>query len=310
MKTINRLLMLLIFVILLTCTACGQSAAGPTATPEPTATPAPTIPPGDSTRTLVVGDLERNYLLHIPPGLDSQRPVPVVFVFHGLSMLADDLPTMTGFNDVADTGGFLAVYPNGYSRSWNVSVCCGAAVNEAIDDLAFVRQMLADLETIMPIDPKRIYASGFSNGAIFSYRLACEMSATFAAVAPVAGWLVTDPCQPQQPVSVVHVHGMNDSYTGQTLTPGDVGITGTTNIIMPSVEQAVATWAQLDGCSGTAQVEKQGIITHTVYSSCKAGTAVELYAIEGGPHVWPPPYAFPTASTQMIWDFFKAHPKP
>jgi len=139
MKTINRLLMLLIFVILLTCTACGQSAAGPTATPEPTATPAPTIPPGDSTRTLVVGDLERNYLLHIPPGLDSQRPVPVVFVFHGLSMLADDLPTMTGFNDVADTGGFLAVYPNGYSRSWNVSVCCGAAVNEAIDDLAFVR---------------------------------------------------------------------------------------------------------------------------------------------------------------------------
>jgi polyhydroxybutyrate depolymerase len=254
-----------------------------------------------------VGDLERDYLLHIPPGLDSQQPVPVVFAFHGSEEGADVIQGMSGFNDIADINGFIVVYPNGFRGDWNLGV---PGLETYIDDFGFVRQMLADLGTIVRVDPKRIYATGFSAGANFSYRLACEMSDTFAAIAPVEGWMFNYPCQPQQPVSVVHVHGMNDSYTGQTLTPGDVGITGTTNIIMPSVEQAVATWAQLDGCSGTAQVEKQGIITHTVYSSCKAGTAVELYAIEGGPHVWPPPYAFPTASTQMIWDFFKAHPKP
>jgi polyhydroxybutyrate depolymerase len=291
-------------LLLISSAACGQSAA------RPTATPAPTMQTGDSTRTLAVGSLERNYLLHIPPGLDSQRPAPVVFVFHGYTMTADIMPITTGFNAVADTGGFLVVYPNGISRSWNGTGCCGDAVNKNIDDLAFVRQMLKDLGTITRIDPRRIYASGFSNGAVFSYRLACEMSDTFAAVAPVSGWLTTNPCQPEQPVSIVHVHGTKDAYEGQTWTPGDVGTTGTTAIIVPSVEQAIATWAQLDGCSGAAQVEKQGIITHTIHSSCQAGTAVELYAIEGGTHTWPSLYAFPTASTQMIWNFFKAHPKP
>ena len=304
------LLTLIAAILLISSAACGQAAPKPTPTPLLTATPAPTIQPGVSTRTLTVGSLKRTYILHIPPGLDSLNPVPVVFVFHGYTMSAAIMPIMSGFNDIADTDGFLVVYPNGYARSWNASGCCGAAVNKNIDDLAFVRQMLADLGTIVPIDPKRIYASGFSNGAVFSYRLACEMSDTFAAIAPVSGWLVTDPCQPQQPVSVVHVHGTKDSFEGQTWTPGDVGTTSTTNIIVPSVEQAVATWAQLDGCSGSAQVETQGVITHTVYSSCKAGTAVELYAIEGGAHAWPSLYAFPTASTQMIWDFFKAHPKP
>ena len=142
---------------------------------------------------------------------------------------------------------------------------------------------------------------------MFSYRLGCEMSDTFAAIAPVAGWLLTNPCQPQQPVSVVHVHGLNDNYAGGIFPMMVNGVN--TDIVYPPVEQGIATWVQLDGCTGAAQVEKQGVVTHTVNSSCRAGTAVELYAIEGWPHLWPEPNVFPTFSSPMIWAFFAAHPK-
>jgi polyhydroxybutyrate depolymerase len=307
MKTNSHIPTIFGFALVLISVACNQQAAKPTAIP-PTATPAATLTPGDSTRSLTVGDLERTYLLHIPPGLDRQTPLPVVFVFHGLSQTGETIQIMSGFNQTADQNGFVLIYPNGVDQSWNGSGCCGTAVNKDIDDLAFVRQMLADLGTILTVDPKRIYATGFSNGAIFSYRLACEMSDTFAAIAPVSGWLLTNLCQPQQPIAVMHVHGSIDDYEGSTVSMLVKGVS--VEVVFPAVEQGIATWAQLDGCTGAAQVETQGAITHHIYTACKAGTGVELFTLDRGGHAWPNMYAFPSISSPGIWDFFKAHPKP
>ena len=299
-------------------TACGQATTTPTATalptatplptitPLPTATPLPTIQPGESTRTLQVGDLERTYILHIPPGLDSQYPVPLVFVFHGFSENAISIQMLSGFNDISDTNTFILVYPNGVNRDWNLGGY--PPLETGIDDFAFVRKMIEDLGTIVRIDPKRIYSTGFSAGANFSYRLACEMSDTFAAIAPMEGWLFTNPCQPQEPVAVFHVHGSEDAYEGQTVPMMANGVY--VDVVFPPVEQAIATWVKLDGCNGAARIEKQGVVTQTVYPDCLAGTVVELSVIDGGRHAWPSPYAFPSISSQGIWDFFKAHPKP
>jgi polyhydroxybutyrate depolymerase len=314
MQTIHILSTIFILAALLGTGACGQAAN------KATPTPAPTLQPGDSTRSLTVGSLERTYILHIPPGMDSQQPLPVVFAFHSGTIDALSMQQQSGLNDTADQNGFILVYPNGtgtgHIRYWNASGCCGEASNQNIDDLAFVRQMLADLGTILRIDPKRIYATGLFNGAIFSYRLACEMSDTFAAIAAVERDMLTDPCQPQEPVSVVHVQGLNDRVynIGDLIYYGGIqpgAETGTNHdIVFPPVEQVIATWVELDGCSGEAKVDKQGTVTHTAYDNCKNGSAVELYAIEGALSAWPNPYAFPTASNQMIWDFFNTHPKP
>lgn len=298
--------------------ACGQAVATPTATPNstatplpsatprPTATPAPTLQPSDSTHTLMVGDLKYTYLLHIPPGLDGLQPVPVVFVFHGYTVNAGYMAVL-GFNDVADQQGFLAVYPNGYGLSWNAGGCCGPAAKDNVDDIAFVRQMLTDLGTLVSIDPKRIYSTGWSNGAMFSYRLACEMADTFAAIAPVSGPLIYAPCQPQQPVSVMHEHGLADPEVPFAGGQGDIVVA---DVFFPPVEAGTAFWAQVDGCAGNPQVEKQGLLTHTVYPGCKAGSAVEIYTIDVQRHSWPSPYILPAPLPQTIWDFFKAHPKP
>jgi polyhydroxybutyrate depolymerase len=167
-SSISRFIAMFAAILILLITAsCDQTI------PIPTATAAPTIQPGDSERKLTVNGLERSYLLHIPPGLDSQQPLPVVFAFHGGSQTPRGMRTVTRLNDVADQANFLVVYPEGVYRSWNAGHCCGNAVTHNVDEPAFIRQMLFDLGTIASIDPKRIYALGYSNGGMLAYRLAC-----------------------------------------------------------------------------------------------------------------------------------------
>jgi polyhydroxybutyrate depolymerase len=304
MKPIRGCLFAIIAAPLLATTAaCTPAAVKPTLT---TTSTAPRIQPGDYERTLTVNGLDRTYLIHIPPGWKSDRPVPVVLVFHGFGESALVARLTYGFDDVADASSFMVVYPNGTgsSPSWNAGMCCGYAVINSVEEAAFVRQILSDLETIAKLDPKRIYATGFDNGAMLSYRLACEMSGMFAAIAPVAGVvLFYGPCQPQQPISVMHIHGLGDTdvpYAGG-------GLPGFGAEYSP-VAYGIATWVQLDGCTRSAQVAKEGIVTHTVYASCRAGTAVELYTIDGLGHKWPTLYGTPVS--KMIWDFFAVHPKP
>jgi polyhydroxybutyrate depolymerase len=308
----SQLYAIIAVALLIILAACSQTDASPatavtpTETSAPTSPPAQTLQPGDSERTLKVGDLDRSYLLHIPPGLDSSELLAVVFAFHGYSGDASNIQAF-GFNETADKSGFLVVAPNGTGPSnafsWNAGDCCGSAVADNVDESAFVRQILNDLGSIVKVDPKRVYATGFSNGAFLAYRLACEMADTFAAIAPVSGYLIYGPCQPQQPVSVIHIHGLADTVV--PFAGDDNGTSGTS----PSVDQSIATWVQLDGCNDTAQVEQQkNIITHTVYGGCKSNSAVELYTIEKQGHVWPSIYVLP--ASDIIWDFFSAHPKP
>jgi polyhydroxybutyrate depolymerase len=308
MKKINcYLLTIFTFVLVVSTASCNATAATPittiapaaTATTPATATAAP-IPPGDSEHKLTVNGLERSYVLHVPPGLDNLHPLPVVLAFHGLGSNPSEMQLLTGLNAVADKASFLLVYPEGVGKSWNVGVCCGYAAENKIDDTTYVRQVISDLETIASVDPKRIYAIGFSNGGLLVYQLACEMSDVIAGIAPVAGHMVDSSCQPKQPVSVIHVHGGADTAAPYA---------GGGELNLPPVEQVITTWVQLDGCDSSPQVEKlQNIITHTSYASCQAGTAVELYVIEPGGHNWPSKYVWP--ASQVIWDFFAAHPKP
>jgi polyhydroxybutyrate depolymerase len=299
----STLSLIIALAFLIGSTACGKSAV-PASVPSSAAT----LQPGDSQRALSVNGMQRTYILHIPPGLPSGQPTALVFVFHGYSETASLIQQASGFNDISDKGGFMVVYPNGSGpgsgQSWNATGCCGYAIQNNVDDQAFIRQIIADVGTLTKINPKQIYATGFSNGALLSYRLACEMSETFAAVAPVAGVLISTDCLPTQPVAVIDFHGLTDNvvpYAGGGVVPGS-------GQPFPPVEKSIAHWANLDGCADSPQVEQTAVFTHTTYSACQSGSAVELYAVKGIGHSWPSQYVVPAA--QIIWDFFKAHPKP
>jgi len=122
----KRLLVRTIVLILvpLVLGACRTSEVAPTqipptAPPVPTATSAPTIKPGDSERIMMINERERSYLLYIPPGLNSQQSVPVIFAFHGLGQSPIALKSISKLNNVADLENFLVVYPAGFGDSWN-----------------------------------------------------------------------------------------------------------------------------------------------------------------------------------------------
>jgi len=284
------------------------------------ATTAAKLPAGDHERSLISEGVPRSYWIHIPPGYDASKPTPVVLVLHSALMNGVSMARFCGMNEKADQARFIVVYPNGTGptpmfKYWDAG---GVKVRDS-DDVGFVAKVLDDLESIVHVDPKRVFATGMSNGGMMCYRLAAEMSHRIAAVAPVAGTMAIDECRPTRPVPVLHFHGTKDGlvlYNGP-----DARIPK--NLKFLSVDDTVRIWVKLNGCPPTPSVDalpslKDRIpIRRTVYGPGADGAEVVLYAIEGGGHTWPgrePGLFFLGKSTKdvsandVIWDFFQKHP--
>lgn len=313
----RKLLLLLLMTLLLM--ACRLADRRGTAVPTPHRE---SLVPGDTTRTLTHDGRERSYIVHIPLGYDPDQPTPVVLVFHGGLGNAENVQRMTGFSAKADAEGFIVVYPNGSGRledsllTWNGGRCCGYAAEEDVDDVGFVEAVIEDLAIIANVDERRIYATGMSNGAIMSYRLACELSDVIAAIGPVAATQNIERCEPERPVPVIHFHGDSDQHAPYG---GGVGPESLAGVDFASVEETIDFWVAHNGCSAEPQVEISSDFTHTVYTGCDQGAGVELYTVIGGLHAWPGGEAGwaggdePTeaiSATDLMWAFFEAHPLP
>ena len=281
---------------------------------------------GDHTRTLQVDGRERSYFVHVPPKYDPAKPTPVVLAFHGGGSNAEQMVRFCGLNEKADNEGFIVVYPRGTGRlagmlTWNGGNCCGYAVQNKVDDVAFVRALLDDLAEVANIDPKRVYATGMSNGAIMCYLLASELADRIAAIAPVAGPMGTEHCHPARPVSVMHFHGTDDEYAAFK---GGTGSRSLTKTPFYSVEHSVLAWVKANRCSVEPVVTEEPnkvddgtTVQRKTYRPSQDGAEVVLFVINGGGHTWPgrtPPVQFLGRSTQdisandLMWKFFQKHP--
>lgn len=281
-----------------------------------TAAAADPLPPGNHTRELEIDGRTRSYLVHVPERL-PEGPVPVVLALHGAAMNGPLMAWFTGLHRKADEAGFVAVYPNGTGRGtflvWNAGGFWNAAGRP--DDVAFIAAVLDDLATVVPVDSRRVYACGLSNGGMMCYRLAAELPDRIAAVAPVAGALmVPEPAATGRPVPLIHFHGTRD-----TLVPyGDGGrLAGGA----PSARR----WASCSGCSEEPEEERLTPpdadlpVTRERWGDGRDGAEVVLVTIDGGGHTWPgqrPPVWFIGRSTadvsanDLIWEFFLRHPLP
>lgn len=308
--------LLMIIFLIATTSACAIPAAAMTVSSG--IEPLNKYPPGDQTLTLTHDGVKRTYVVHIPPGLSDTKPVALVLAFHGVGLNAKEMMRISGFSNQSDISGFLVVYPEGTGevKSWNGGHCCGTAARDNVDDVGFVRTLIGELLKSYPVDPKKVYATGFSNGAILTYRLACELSDLIAAFGPVSATPVEDDlkvCTPNRPVSVMHFHGTADDanpYNGGKSAGGYQFV---------SVSTIIRYLVDFNACPAKTQSSQSGSIRHDGSAPCKSASAVELYTILDGKHAWPGGEAVnqnmgePTkeiSATPLLWEFFQAHPLP
>ncbi|PIR15484.1 MAG: polyhydroxybutyrate depolymerase [Elusimicrobia bacterium CG11_big_fil_rev_8_21_14_0_20_64_6] len=244
---------------------------------------------------MAIDGIRRWWLVHEPASRSSAGPLPVVLVLHGGGGNPRNAEMMSGMSALADREGFLAVYPAGSGRfkrrllTWNAGNCCGYALDRGVDDAAFLAALIERLIKEGRADPKRVFMTGMSNGAMMAQRFACERAGLVAAIAPVAGQLNVGTCKPSRPVAVLMIHGLEDEHAPYA---GGAG----KKMLKPRVDRSVA--------ASAAMWER-------------AGSSVTVLSHPGG-HVWPggkagrrygnvdPALPEPRASEEM-WRFFMEH---
>jgi polyhydroxybutyrate depolymerase len=237
--------------------------------------------------------MRRSYVLHIPPGYDGVTPVPLVVDFHGVGGSGISQLSNSPYPSELDSEGVVMAFPDGLAgpagTAWNVGPCCVADV----DDVAYTRALVAQVQATACIDVTRIYAVGVLTGGGMVHYLGCHAADLFAAVAPAAFDLLAenvDDCSPQRPITVVSFRG-----TAATRVPyegGPSSLVPGMPLTFLGAEGTFEAWSAINGCVGAASApDADGC---SAYSGCSAGVEVILCtkqdAVEepGDPRIaWP-----------------------
>lgn len=265
------------------------------------------------------GGRERAFLLYVPTSYRPGTPTPLVMLFHGGGGNAVHMARYTLYPVLAERKGFIVAIPQGIARTWNANSGLdeGVAEKRDVDDIGFVRAMLADIKARYDIDPDRIYASGMSKGGMFAYDVACHLSNQIAAIAVVSTTMTTAHCNPTSPVAILQIQGSADQNVPLA---GGHGRFTARGISYPPVQHAIDFWRKENRCS--AQTRDRQVTSDTscrTYTACAA--PVTLCIVANGGHAWPGQkperwqrradyYVTHTFSaTRATWRFFERHPK-
>jgi polyhydroxybutyrate depolymerase len=264
---------------------------------------------------LVSSGEKRTYLLYVPESYDPATPAPLVIAIHGFSEWPAHQMEISNWNALADRYGFIVVYPSGtgFPLRWRTTDTPDSD-NDPARDVTFISDLIDWLSADYNVDSSRIYVNGLSNGGGMSFVLACRLSERIAAFGSVAGayLLPWDACRPSRPVPAIVFHG-----TADPIVPFEGGSSGWSNMPFPAISDWVAALARLNGCAGEpSALPARGDVSGVRYSGCAAD--VVFYTVAGGGHSWPGGTGLPESivgytsqdidATQVMWDFFQAHP--
>ena len=292
---------------------------------------APPIAPWDRVENVWLGKFDRHFIVHVPPSFDAKRKLPLVIMLHGTGGTGQQVMEQTGWDRKADREDFIAVFPDGVAehpkqppsfllnpQTWNEGSGRHASGKRNDGDVEFIAYIIDALEARYGADPNRIYVTGFSNGASMTFRIGVELSDKVAAIAPVAGHLLIHDHQLKRPLPMLYIIGRDDPLE----LPGGGALTiRGERVEQPPIEQNLAQWRQLDGCplKPNSDVHTAGV-EMVSFSDCRDGVEVVEYFIDDMGHAWPgginrlPARLVGKPSdklnaTDVIWSFFKAHPK-
>ena len=286
-------------------------------------------------KTMQFGGIERSYYVHMPPGYEKGKPLPLLILLHGGGGGARQALENYPLGPVADREGFILVAPNGTGpfkrellRPWNVGWGFGYAQRNKIDDNGFIRALIGQLSREYSINPKRVYLSGLSNGAILCHYAAAANSDLVAGIAPVVGCAgggetpeLSYPQQPAHPVNVIMFNGAIDQHV--PLNGGKQSLHSEEQArYVSSARQSAEFWVKANACQAEPKVEElpEQKATRYTWSGGKNHTRVVLWVLHNQGHAWPGGTA-PRASAdppsplvkahELLWQFFEeAESKP
>lgn len=249
-----------------------------------------------STEMLIHDGKERTYLLSVPEAAAKRGHRPLVIALHPYPSSGRDMAELSKFSELAAKEGFVVAYPDGINGGFNAMICCGDE-----DDVGFIKAIIEKVSKAHAIDRSRIYAAGISNGADLTYRLAVQLPGIFAAIAPVSGGMTGDWMKktsgnlPETPVSLITFYGKRDKY-------------------QPVFDVGSKFWFEKLDCRAAVST-LPGTDIEVTEGTCSDGSSAKKYVLPDMGHAWPGGMkgylAYPTApidATQLIWQFFKAHP--
>ena len=260
----------------------------------------------------------RHYKIHFPPSYDASEAYPMIIGFHGGFGNAEQFEDQSLLSEKADEADFIAVYPQGLGfpllpnlRYWNAGICCGYPNTNDIDDVAFISNMIDTIALEHNIDLNRVYCTGMSNGGFMSYRMACERADKIAAIAPVAGGMVTEVCDPSQGVPIIHFHSFLDDNIPYN---GGVG-NGASTHYNPPLDSVFNVWAGHNECTVFNDTIYEGDdFTHVRWSDCECNQIIDYYISTDGGHSWPSgtkvlgdPVSQVINANDLMWEFFQLH---
>ncbi len=270
-------------------------------------------------KTLVVDGLNRTYHLNLPPNYYENSDLPLVIAMHGGGGSASQCEDDYSLTIKANKENFAIVYPEGVqsdgilkARTWNSGTCCDYAADKNIDDVKFISLLIDELLKNYKLNSKKVYVTGMSNGAMMSYRLACEIPNKITAIAAVSGPMsLLNECKSTKPIPILHLHSILDKKV-----PFDGG-TGIVGNVFPATTAGLTIWSKLNECKTLAKVIKDDAnYKQTQWLDCKNNAIITLYLTKDGGHSWPGSVKSRVAADEpstvisandVIFEFFKLY---
>ena len=266
--------------------------------------PETSVETGLFNQSMTYDNENREYLIYIPSSYDPNSATPILLAFHGFGGYSQYFINTADFRSLADQFNFIAVYPQGLicggGTTWNTNPP-GGDNKCSQDDIGFFAALLNEISGNYNIDSSKVFLTGYSNGADFSYSLACYQSSLVTAIAPVSGLMpmvdASSECQPSHATSVMIFNGTNDYSRPYN------GIAG----YMMSVDQTVAYWSQYNNTDSSPQTNIVGDIENYTYLNGDNNTTIDLFKIVNGGHYWFNLSYNGNSIEELMWNFFSSY---
>ena len=294
----------------------------------------------DGYRCFLHDEYERCWITYVPEKVNGTELVPLIIDLHGWSLSAFEQREISGFDNIAEEYGAILLNPEGLAlggdpttggseESWNAGWCCADAVANGVDDLGFLNQLIEVAIQIHPVDPDRVYVTGWSNGCAMSYYLSFYSSDKIAAMACMAMYLLADIPDEYDPIPMMEIHGVLDDNVwyawGSRPIIFNPGAWFDNSAYQTGAIENMYEVAKHNNCAGSMPDlnDVDGLYSIQGFTDCQNSAEVQLVTLYAGTHNpyekdYGSPEEFPRyvpgnggliPTTQIAWDFLSQYSK-